>query len=51
MKAWITKYALTSGIMEKEGSCDDTHFTKTRQDGDWMNEYYHGKERNGSRVK
>lgn len=45
MKVWVTKYALTKGIMEKEAElCDNTDGRMIRIKDNPYNEYYAGGE-------
>lgn len=48
MKAYITKYALTKGILEREGEINDRCPTMFSVDGGW-GETYHGNDWHTSR--
>lgn len=49
MKVWITKYALTKGILEKE--CEDCRDDTVRETENSFPVYYHGEGKEWHRTK
>ena len=50
MKVWITKYALTAGIQEREAEIDESDGTAAVKQERYHADYYHGEGRDWHRT-